>query len=152
MDKLFTMILLVIGIEFCLVLYSTTNVEHTTAWDFVTAIDQWNSTHFFLIFGGIALALTLGGISAGSSFKMVTDFTSLATVIVGIMSMGVIFISLANAIRSNLCSTFFNSCGPVVGGVAQGMAGANLFTAILVGPIALYFCWCVFNWWRTPVG
>lgn len=142
MAKLMTMFLILIAIQACLLIYAAPNSLTTDLWTFVTNMDNWNNIDFILALVGIAGAIGLTGIVAGTMFGFKTDFLIFAPAVAGLLSMGVVFTQLASTMRSELISRFFptcdlSNCGPV-----------TFIIAITIGPIALYYAWTVIEWWR----
>ena len=117
---------------------------NTQLWDFVTNTDKWNSLTFILTLIGIASAIGLIGVVAGSAFAFKTDFLMLAPAVAGLISMGVVFVNLANVIGDELKSRIFTSCLAVGGNCAP----VNYILAITIGPIAFYYVWTIIEWWR----
>jgi hypothetical protein len=143
MAKLIVMFMILIAIQFCLIIYMDQDPNQTSIWKFVMNLDNWSSSDVLLIFGGIAAFLLLAGIASGGTFRFVTDFIVLGPVITGLLSIGVVFTNLAGVVRRDLINRFFTSC---IG--AASCYPATLLTAISIGPFALYYAWCVLEWWR----
>ena len=162
MAKLITMFFILIAIQACLLVYGghcnnlTPGLDGifgtdddicsdagTNIWEFIMNIDNWNSLTFILTLVGIAAGIGLVGVAAGAVFGFKTDFLLLAGAIGGIISMGVIFVNLANTIRDELIARIFTGCT-----LTGSCSPANFIVAIIVGPFALYYVWTVIEWWR----
>jgi hypothetical protein len=117
----------------------------TELWRFLWTMDNWSSAGFILTIGAITAALLLSGISAGTSFRFITDFVVMGPAILGLISIGVVFTNFANMIRDELISRIFTECldlAPIA------CDPANFLIAITIGPIAFYYVWTVCEWWR----
>lgn len=162
MAKLITLFFILIALQACLLFYGghcnnlsagldgiygtdddVCNDVGNNIWEFVTNIDNWNSLTFILAFFGIAAGIGLVGVAAGTVFGFKTDFLLLAMAIPGMITMGVIFVNLANTIRDDLISQVFTGCS-----LASSCSPANFIVAITVGPLALYYVWTIVEWWR----
>lgn len=138
------MFLILLAIQACLLLYNGSDPLPTDLWTFVTNIDNWNSLIFIVTLVGIAAGIGLIGVVAGSVFAFKSDFLLLAGAIGGFISMGVVFVNLANTIRDDLISHVFTGCALA----GSSCAPVNFILAITVGPVALYYVWTVIDWWR----
>jgi uncharacterized oligopeptide transporter (OPT) family protein len=138
------MFLILIGIQACLLIYANPTPENTAVWDFIWNVDNWNSTIFILALIGIAAGIGLVGIAASAVFGFKTDFLILAPAIAGLISMGVVFINLANVMRDELIQRVFPTCSVD----ASGCTAVTLVVGLLVGTIAFYYVWTVIEWWR----
>lgn len=144
MAKLVNMFLLLIAIEACLILYTDHATSATALWDFVTHLDQWNNLQWIIALVGLAGAVSLLGITSGSSFRFITDFIVVAPAIAGLISIGVVFVDLANVVGNDLISRFFITCGAL-----STCPPAIFIIAITIGPIAFFYVWTVISWWRN---
>lgn len=145
MAKLFTMFLILIAIQACLIVYTDQTPINTDIWSFVTDMTRWGTLNFVLAIVGIAAGIGLVGVIAASTFGFKTDFLIFAPAIAGFISMGVIFTNLARVFQDELISRIFTTCdlaSPLL------CAPVNLIIAITLGPIALYYVWTVIEWWR----
>lgn len=143
MARLVTLFMILIALQAAMILYADQTPQSTSLWDFVTNIDNWNSTTFVLTLIGIAAGIGLAGIAASAVFGFKTDFLILAPAIAGLISMGVIFVNLANIIHDELVARVFTSCQATV-----TCAPVTFILAVTVGPMALYYVWSVVSWWR----
>lgn len=148
MAKLFTMFLILIAIQGALLMYHSTTPQNTTIWNFIMNTDKWNTQDFMMIFGGIAAMVALIGISAGGTFRFVSDFLTLGVMVTGLISIGVVFTNLANVLRSELVSRFFPSCIGLNGYTVATCTPVNLIVGLAIGPWMLYYAWTVIEWWR----
>ena|SRR3990167_3007946 len=146
--KLITFFLILIAVQATLVLYGDTTPESTDIWTFVTNLDNWTNLTFILTFVGIAGGIGLVGIAAGSIFGFKTDFLLLAPAVAGFVYMGVILVNLGRAIRQELLSRIFTDCSAIFGSITD-CAPVNFILAITLGPIAFYYVWTVWDWWRS---
>ena len=140
------MFLVLVAIQACLILYAApmTTTGGGSIWTFMTNIESWSSLSFLLGLIGIAGGIGLLGIAAGTAFGFKTDFLIFAGAIAGFISMGSIFVNLANVLRDDLISRVFvgaectlASCPPV-----------TFIVAITIAPIAFFYAWTVIEWWR----
>ena len=146
MAKLINMFLILIALQACLILYASpmTTTGGGNLWTFVTNIENWSSLAFILGLIGIAGGIGLLTIAAGTAFGFKTDFLIFAGAIAGFISMGSIFVNLANVLRDDLIARVFvgatctlESCPPV-----------TFIVAVTIAPIAFYYVWTVIEWWR----
>jgi len=146
MAKLINMFLVLVAIQACLILYAApmTSTGGGSIWTFMTNIESWSSLTFLLGMIGIAGGIGLLGIAAGTAFGFKTDFLIFAGAIAGFISMGSIFVNLANVLRDDLIARVFigptctlASCPPV-----------TFFIAITIAPVAFFYAWTVVEWWR----
>ena len=144
MAKLFTMFLILIAIQACLIIYADQTASVTPIWTFVNNLDQWGSLAFILSLVGIAAGIGLIGIAAASTFGFKTDFLIFAPAISGLVLCGAIFMNLAGVMRDELISRVFTTCS--LGSLTCGPA--NFIIAITLGPIAFYYIWTICDWWR----
>ena len=147
MAKLINMFFILIAIQACLLIYySPEDVADpgSSIWEFIMNIDNWNSLSFILAMVGIAAGIGLVGVAASAMFAFKTDFLIFAAAIPGFMSMGVIFVNLANAFRNFLTNTIFTDCLAGVGNCAP----VNTIVALTIGPFAFYYVWTIIEWWR----
>lgn len=135
--------MLLIAIEAVLILYSDHTIASTALWGFVTNIDQWNTTTWIIALVGLVGAVSLLGISSGSSFRFITDLVVFAPAVAGLISIGVVFIDLANVIAGDIIARFFPTCGTLA-----TCPPAIFIIAITIGPIAFFYCWSVIEWLR----
>lgn len=146
MAKLITMFFILIALQACLILYANPTTEDTDIWTFVTNVDNWNSLTFILGLIGIAVGIGVVGIAiAGFGYK--TDFLIFSLAIAGFISMGVVFVNLANVLRDELIARFFTSCA-VTDFTSTACSPVNWIIAIVIGPLAFYYVWTVIEWWR----
>lgn len=141
MAKLFTMFLVLIAIQACLIIYADPSSLTTDLWTFLINMDNWNNITFIIGLVAIASAIGLTGIVAGTMFGFKTDFLIMAPAIAGLISMGAVFVQLGSSIKSELAARVFPACGAVC-------LPANFIIAITLGPVALYYAWTVIEWWR----
>jgi len=119
--------------------------ESTFLWSFITDfvfLSKWTVTDLLTAICGIAASLAISTIIAGSVFKFITDFIVLAPAVAGILTIGVVFTNFANFMRNFLSQYVFVGC------ITGTCAASTLLTAAIVGPLAFYFAWTVFDWWR----
>jgi len=150
MAKLFTMFLVLIAVQACLVLYigESNEVAGSNAiWDLIMNVNNWGNLNFLASLVGVAMGIGLVGIAAASVFGFKTDFLLFGSMITGLIALGSVFISLFNTVRSNLISMIFDSAGCTLADTTSCFE-ANLVSALIVGPVALYYIWTVIEWWR----
>jgi len=147
MAKLVTLFFIMVAIQASLLMFAQQTPQTTDLWSFMTNIDNWNSLTFILTLVGIAGAIGLVGIAATSLFGFKTDFLMLAPAIAGLISMGVVFINLANVLRDELVSRVFTDCG-VSPAALHACAPVNWILAITIAPLAFFYVWTVMEWWR----
>jgi len=141
MAKLFSMFLVLIALQACLILYTGQDAENTLIWDFVTNMSQWSTLGFVLALVGIAAGIGLIGVVAASVFAFKTDFLIFAPAIAGFITMGIVFSNFAKFLADQLIAILNPTC-------ALPCLPVNFFVALIVGPIALYYVWTVIEWWR----
>ena len=141
--KLFTMFLILIVIQASLLIYQAGSAEPTDIWKFVWDFNNWSSLAFILSLVGIAAGIGIIGVSAGSSFKFVTDFIVMGPAIAGLLSIGVVFTNLGKAMYNELVNRIFTECL-----LTTSCTPATFIIAITLGPLALYYVWTVVEWWR----
>lgn len=125
---------------------SASNSTTTNAlWGFVTNIEDWDSGQFIIGFVTIAVTLMAAGIIAGAVFGFKTDFIMFAALIGGLVSIGSVFIQLANIFRSDISTMFTDTARGIY---CNNCGVANLMTALIIGPFAFYYFWMVISWWR----
>lgn len=148
MAKLINMFFILIAIQAMLLLYynptTTGGDPGSSIWEFIMNIDNWNSLGFILAMVGIAAGIGLVGVAASAIFAFKTDFLIFAAAIPGFISMGVIFVNLANVFRDFLTGMIFTDCLAVVG----SCAAVNTIVALTIGPFAFYYVWTIVEWWR----
>ena len=146
MAKLINMFLVLVAIQACLILYAApmTTTGGGSIWTFMTNIENWSSLTFLLGLIGIAGGIGLLGIAAGTAFGFKTDFLIFAGAIAGFISMGSIFVNLANALRDDLIARIF--VGPTC--TIASCAPVTFFVAITIAPVAFFYAWTVIEWWR----
>ena len=146
MAKLVNMFLILIAVQACLILYAApmSTTGGGSLWQFVTNIESWSSLSFLLGLIGIAGGIGLLGIAAGTAFGFKTDFLIFAGAIAGFISMGSIFVNLANVLRDDLISRIF--VGPTC--TLASCPPATFIVAITIAPIAFFYAWTVIEWWR----
>lgn len=148
MAKLINMFIVLIAVQACLILYAApmSTTSGGNMWEFVMDLDNWASVTFLVSLIGFA-GLALGGIAAGA-FGYKADLLIWAGAIAGFISLGSIFVNLANVLRDDLIARVFvgptctiASCPPV-----------TYFVGITIGVVALFYVWTVIEWWRGNVG
>ena len=137
------MFLILIVIQASLLIYQAGDTEETDIWKFVWNFNNWSSLTFILSLVGIAAGIGIIGISAGSSFKFVTDFIVMGPAIAGLLSIGVVFTNLGKAMYNELVNRIFTECI-----LTTSCTPATFIIAITLGPLALYYVWTVIEWWR----
>ena len=145
MAKLITMFFILIALQAGMLLFYNSSSANTQLWDFLWNQDNWTSLGFILTVGALAAGLLLAGITAGTSFRFITDFIVMGPAIVGLISIGVVFTNFTNLIRKELISNIFTECvdlSPIA------CTPVNFIIAITIGPIAFYYVWTVCEWWR----
>jgi hypothetical protein len=142
MAKLMSMFLVLIAIQACLILYAGQTAVPTDIWNYVTNTDYWNSLNFISTLAAIAAGIGLVGIGIASAFGFKTDFLIFAPAVAGFISMGVVFVNLANVMRDEMISRVFIGCD--VGNCAP----ATFILGITIAPLALYYTWTIIEWWR----
>lgn len=145
MAKLVTMFMILIAIQAALLLYHDQTPQNTDIWTFVTNLDNWNSLKFITTLATIAAILAGVGIAGSTFFGFKVDSVLFAGAIGGLISMGVIFVNLANVLRNELISRFFYVAGCSLGNPCPPV---TWIIAITIGPFALYYVWAVVEWWR----
>lgn len=146
MAKLITLFMILVAIQACLILYGDSTPEDTDIWSFVTNLDNWNSLEFIVSIAALAAVLASVGIAGSTFFGFKVDSVLFASVIAGILSMGVVFVNLGNVLRNELISRlFYSSCSILE---PNACAPANWILAITLGPFALYYVWTAVEWWR----
>ena len=147
MAKLFSMFVVLIAVQACLILYADpTYTSETPLWKFVMGINNsWNTLEFITAIVGIAAGVWLVGIAASSIFGFKTDFLVFAPAITGLVSIGVIFINLGRAMQDELISRVFTTCNLIS---PLTCSPVTFIIAITIGPVALFYVWTVIEWWR----
>jgi len=143
MAKLFSMFLLLVGIQAVLLLFAAQTPANTNIWSMVSNPTNWNSVPFILTIAGVAGTLSLVGIAVGSAFGFKTDFIIFAASVPGLLSMGVVFVNLYNVVRTDLIARLFTSCL-----TALSCPPVDFILAITVGTLAFFYAWTVVEWWR----
>lgn len=143
MAKLFTMFVVLLGLQAAMLLYAGGTDYSNDIWTFVTSLDNWGSTTFLISLGAIAAAIGLTGITSGSIFGFKTDFLIMGPAIAGLISIGAVFVQFGNILRDELVSKF--AC---VESSVAACPSANFIVAVLIGPLAFYYAWTVIEWWR----
>jgi hypothetical protein len=141
MAKLFSMFLVLIALQACLILYTGQDAESTQIWSFITNLNQWNTLDFVLALVGISVGIGLIGVVAASVFAFKTDFLIFAPAIAGFITMGVIFSNFAKFLTDQLIGILSPAC-------PLPCAPVSFIVALIVGPIALYYVWTILDWWR----
>jgi len=149
MAKLVNMFIVLIAIQACLILYQTpmTTTGGGNIWEFVTSLDNWSSITFLISLIGFAgLAVGVGIVAGVFGYK--SDFLIWAGAIAGFISLGSIFINLANVLRDDLIARVF--VGPTC--TIESCAPVTYFVGITIGVVAFFYVWTVIEWWRGNVG
>ena len=140
------MFLVLVAIQACLILYAApmTTTGGGSIWTFMTNIENWSSLTFLLGLIGIAGGIGLLGIAAGTAFGFKTDFLIFAGAIAGFISMGSIFVNLANVLRDDLIARVFVGAGCTLASCPP----VTFIVAVTIAPVAFFYAWTVIEWWR----